>query len=200
MQNRLIPWTNSVRTYSLCGNAFVCADDDRDDRFGPNELWQAVFFDRARSGKLDLYRRPAGWLFRSRRFDAATARCERGKNYPKTRFHNHLAFSMTSSNSQLSIPRTSALKGHKNDSKRGFSRGARMRLRDTRRLAETDLRDLQKRSASETYFKNHAHAAGSDLCRSWRLASLHLLGLVSYDSAGGGNWTERLPVPFSEAD
>jgi len=27
-------------------------------------------------------------------------RCERGKNYPKTRFHNHLAFSMASSNSQ----------------------------------------------------------------------------------------------------
>jgi hypothetical protein len=23
-------------------------------------------------------------------------RCERGKNYPKTRIHNHLAFSMTS--------------------------------------------------------------------------------------------------------
>ena len=31
-------------------------------------------------------------------------RCERGKNYPKTRIHNHLAFSMTSSNSQLSKP------------------------------------------------------------------------------------------------
>jgi hypothetical protein len=45
-------------------------------------------------------------------------------------------------------------------------------------------------------FKNHAHTAGSDLCRSWRLASLPLLGLVSYDSAGGGNWTERLPVRF----
>ena len=36
------------------------------------------------------------------------------------------------------------IKGRKNDSKRGFSRGARMRLRDMRRRVETDLRDLQK--------------------------------------------------------
>jgi len=81
-----------------------------------------------------------------------------------------------------------------------------MRLRDMRRLVQTDLRDLQKLfeqepedctgRASETYLKNHAHTAGSDLCRSLRLASLHLPGLVSYDSAGGGNWTERLPVRF----
>jgi hypothetical protein len=31
-------------------------------------------------------------------------RCDRGKNYPKTRIHNHLAFSVTPSNSQLSKP------------------------------------------------------------------------------------------------
>jgi len=80
-----------------------------------------------------------------------------------------------------------------------------MRLRDMRRLVETDLRDLQKllnrnpktaRAELETYFKNHAVTAGSDLCRRLRLASLHLPGLVSYDIAGGGNWTERLPVRF----
>ena len=28
------------------------------------------------------------------------------------------------------------------------------------------------------------------------LETVPLLGLVSYDSAGGGNWTERLPVRF----
>jgi hypothetical protein len=80
-----------------------------------------------------------------------------------------------------------------------------MRLRDMRRLVKTDLRDLQTFEqeaedctgrASETYFKNHANTARSDLCRSLRLASLHFPGLVSYDSAGGGNWTERLPVRF----
>jgi hypothetical protein len=81
-----------------------------------------------------------------------------------------------------------------------------MRLRDMRRLVETDLRDLQKllnrnpntvRAELEKHIsKNHAHTAGSELCRSLRLASLPLLGLVSYDSAGPGNWTERLPVRF----
>jgi hypothetical protein len=70
-----------------------------------------------------------------------------------------------------------------------------MRLCDMRRLVETDLRDCTGR-ASQTYFKNHAHTAGSDLCRSLRLPSLHFRGLVSYDSAGAGNWTERLPVRF----
>jgi hypothetical protein len=50
-------------------------------------------------------------------------RCERGKNYPKTRFHNHLAFSMTSSNS-LSKPGLQ----HSRDTKmtrKAASRGAR---------------------------------------------------------------------------
>ena len=81
-----------------------------------------------------------------------------------------------------------------------------MRLRDMRRLVETDLRDLQKllnrnpktaRAVLAKHIsKNHADTARSDLCRSLRLASLHFRGLVSYDSARGGNWTERLPVRF----
>ena len=81
-----------------------------------------------------------------------------------------------------------------------------MRLRDMRRLVETDLRDLQKllnRNPKTARAELAKHISKITLtpraaiyCRSLRLASLHLPGLVSYDSAGGGNWTESLPVRF----
>jgi hypothetical protein len=67
---------------------------------------------------------------------------------------------------------------------------------DVKRYSERRTDRALQHMASETYFKNHAHTAGIDLCRSWRPASLPLLGLVSYDSAKAGNWTERLPVRF----
>ena len=64
-----------------------------------------------------------------------------------------------------------------------------MRLRDTRRLVETDLRDLQK------LLNRNPKTARAELAAK-HISKITLTPREAIDSAGAGNWTERLPVRF----